>query len=71
MMKKWDEFKIRYFKELENNSESVNMILNKVKKGPITLVYGTRDEKFNNAIALKEYLEEKSKGLRVIKNKQQ
>lgn len=69
--KKWDEFKIRYFKELENNSESVNMILNKVKKGPITLVYGTRDEKFNNAIALKEYLEEKSKGLRVIKNKQQ
>lgn len=47
------------------------MILDKVKKGPITLVYGTRDEKFNNAIALKEYLEEKSKGLRVIKNKQQ
>jgi uncharacterized protein YeaO (DUF488 family) len=30
-------------------------------EGSITLLYGTKDEKLNNAIALKEYLEEKIK----------
>jgi uncharacterized protein YeaO (DUF488 family) len=59
--KKWDEFKARYFKELEKNSGSVNTILDKLKEGSITLLYGTKEEKFNNAIALKEYLEEKIK----------
>ena len=59
--KKWNEFKRRYFKELEKNSESVNKILDKVKGGSITLLYGAKEEKFNNAVALKEYLEEKTK----------
>ena len=59
--KKWDEFKARYFKELEKNSESINSILDKVKEGSVTLLYGTKEEKFNNAIALKEYLEERIK----------
>jgi uncharacterized protein YeaO (DUF488 family) len=62
--KKWNEFKIRYFKELDqnSNSESINKILNKVnEKGLITLLYGAKDEKFNNAVALKEYLEQKIK----------
>jgi uncharacterized protein YeaO (DUF488 family) len=57
--KKWDGFKARYFKELEKNSESVNTILDKVNEGPITLLYGSKEEKYNNAIALKEYLEGK------------
>ncbi len=56
---KWNDFKARYFKELEKNSESVNTILNKINEGPITLLYGSKEEKYNNAIALKEYLEEK------------
>src|ERR671927_1642116 len=59
--KKWDEFKTRYFKELEKNIESVNPILDKLNEGSITLLYGAKEEKFNNAIALKEYLEEKIK----------
>jgi uncharacterized protein YeaO (DUF488 family) len=59
--KKWDEFKARYFKELEKNSESVNTILDKIKEGSVTLLYGTKEEKFNNAIALKEYVEERIK----------
>jgi uncharacterized protein YeaO (DUF488 family) len=59
--RKWDDFKSRYFKELEENSESVNEILNKTTEGSITLLYGAKDEKFNNATALKEYLEQKIK----------
>lgn len=61
--KKWNEFKHRYFKELENNGDSVQTILDKIKKnkGAVTLLYGAKDEKLNNAIALKEYLEKKIK----------
>ena len=59
--RKWDEFKTRYFKELEKNSKSVNMILDKVKEEPITLLYGAKEGQFNNAMALKEYLEQRIK----------
>lgn len=62
--KKWNEFKRRYFKELDENNELVNMILSKVKEGSsstIKLLYGTKEDRFNNAVALKEYLEEKAK----------
>lgn len=59
--KKWNEFKARYFEELEKNSKSVNSILDRVKDGSITLLFGAKDEKCNNAIALKEYLEQKLK----------
>jgi uncharacterized protein YeaO (DUF488 family) len=63
--KKWNEFKRRYFKELDGKKELVNVILSKVKEESstttITLLYGTKEERFNNAAALKEYLEEKAK----------
>jgi uncharacterized protein YeaO (DUF488 family) len=61
--KKWYEFKHRYFKELENNGDSVQTIIDKIKehRGEVTLLYGAKDEKLNNAIALKEYLEKKIK----------
>jgi uncharacterized protein YeaO (DUF488 family) len=61
--KKWDEFKFRYFKELEENRESVN---NKTIEGSITLLFSAKDEKFNNAIALKEYLEQKIKNVEKV-----
>jgi uncharacterized protein YeaO (DUF488 family) len=64
--KKWDEFKFRYFKELEENRESVNKILNKTIEGSITLLFSAKDEKFNNAIALKEYLEQKIKNVEKV-----
>jgi uncharacterized protein YeaO (DUF488 family) len=60
--KKWDEFKSRYFKELEIKNEFVNVILNRLQeKKSIILLYGAKDEKYNNALALKEYLEKKIK----------
>jgi uncharacterized protein YeaO (DUF488 family) len=62
--KKWNEFKRRYFKELDQKNELVNVILRKEKEKPtssITLLYGAKEDKFNNAVALREYLEEKIK----------
>jgi uncharacterized protein YeaO (DUF488 family) len=54
--KKWDEFKLRYFKELDKNSVLVNTIINKAKEQSIALLYAAKEKKFNNAVALKEYL---------------
>ena len=60
--KKWNEFKKKYFKELEGNSEPVNKVLDKAaEERSITLLYSARNEKFNNAVALKEYLDQKIK----------
>lgn len=54
---KWNEFKKRYFKELDGKKESVELILQRLRSGtPVLLLYGAKDEKFNNAVALKDYL---------------
>ena len=58
--KKWNQFKVKYFKQLDTNCASVDTILNKAKEKPsITLLYSAKEERFNNAVALKEYLEKK------------
>lgn len=58
--KKWDEFKRRYFKELDKKRDAVNTVIEKAnEQHSVTLLYATKEEKFNNAVALKEFLEEK------------
>lgn len=54
--KKWKEFRERYFAELDQKPESWQLLLETARKGNITLLYGAKEEKFNNAAALKEYL---------------
>jgi uncharacterized protein YeaO (DUF488 family) len=54
---KWNEFRTRYAGELAKHSESVAQLRQFVSKGSVTLVYGAKEERFNNAVALKEYLE--------------
>ncbi len=58
---KWKEFKRRYFTELDGRAEAVAELLVKTEKGPVTLVYGASDERHNNAVALREYLEAQPK----------
>ncbi len=56
-LSKWNEFKERYFKELDGNKELVGLILQNLNSGSLVfLLYGAKDDKFNNAVALKEYL---------------
>jgi uncharacterized protein YeaO (DUF488 family) len=59
--KKWEQFRREYFKELDGNRESVSVIMRKKEEGNITLLFSSREEKLNNAAALKEYLEAKGK----------
>jgi len=55
---KWEEFKRRYFDELDKNSK-INELLQLIRKNEnITLLYAS-ESPYNNAIALKEYIEKK------------
>ncbi len=54
---KWNEFKRRYFEELMDKKELAGMIIEKSQIGTATLLYGAKDEKYNNAVALKEFIE--------------
>jgi uncharacterized protein YeaO (DUF488 family) len=55
--KKWLEFKSRYFAELDGNTELVNELLEYARKGAVTFVYSSKEQRLNNAVALKEYVE--------------
>ena len=62
---KMEEFRKIYFEELERNLESpefLDLIFTRLKKDKVTLLYGAKDEKNNNAIVLKEWIEKKRKG---------
>jgi uncharacterized protein YeaO (DUF488 family) len=54
--KKWNEFRKRYFAELDANPDTWNPLLERASKSPVTLVYGARDSEHNNAVALAKYL---------------
>jgi len=54
---KWGEFRKRYFKELDSHPEEVRLLREKMREGDVTLVFGAKEERFNNAEAIKEYLE--------------
>jgi uncharacterized protein YeaO (DUF488 family) len=56
---KWNEFKKRYHDELKKNREIIVKLVEQLKTGKVTLVYGAKDEEHNDAVVLKEYLEKK------------
>jgi uncharacterized protein YeaO (DUF488 family) len=54
---RWDKFKGRYYAELDDNRQHLQPLLKATKDGNITLVYSSRDQEHNQAVALREYLE--------------
>ena len=54
---KWKSFRGRYETEIKRNDDLIRVLVAKARKGTITLVYGARDEKHNEALVLKQYLE--------------
>ncbi len=62
--KKWEEFRRRYFAELEAHPEAWRPLLDAARAGNVTLLFSARDLIHNNAVALQAFLEEKLKGLR-------
>jgi uncharacterized protein YeaO (DUF488 family) len=58
---KWGEFKRRFFAELKNKKDLVDQLAGMARKGRVTLLFQSKEERFNNAVALKEYLEARRK----------
>jgi uncharacterized protein YeaO (DUF488 family) len=56
---KWKEFVAFYGRELKAESAQIAMdtLKQKLREGPVTLLYAARDIEHNNAVALKEWLE--------------
>jgi len=56
-----DEFKERYYFELDNNEQVsgfIKVLKDKLKEGNVTLLYAAKNEENNHAIVLKEWIEE-------------
>ena len=53
---RWTEFTMRYAQELDAKRPAVAALLGATRRGPITLLFGARDERHNNAVALHAYL---------------
>lgn len=54
---RWDEFRRRYFAELDGLPEAVASLRDEITQGPATFVFASREERQNNAFALREYLD--------------
>ena len=54
---KWTEFTRKYREELHAREDSVSLILDRARSGPVTFVFASRELRFNNAVALKAYIE--------------
>jgi uncharacterized protein YeaO (DUF488 family) len=53
---KWDEFRRRYFAELDRHPEAWEPLRDAANAGDITLLYSSHDADHNNVGALREYL---------------
>ncbi|MEN6357332.1 MAG: DUF488 domain-containing protein [Armatimonadota bacterium] len=54
---KWEEFRLRYMDELNDNQDALVQLQGLIDKGDVTLVYAARDTEHNAAVVLKEYLD--------------
>lgn len=57
---RWDEFRRRYAAELQDGAAAAALahLRTLAARGPLTLVYGAKDEHHNHAVALRELLGE-------------
>lgn len=58
---RWEEFKSHYFEELREKDELLMPVVN-AKARTVTLVYGSKNTRINNAVALKEFIEREKYG---------
>ena len=56
---KWTEFQARYRQELKSEADLLDVLKKKAAKGPITLLYGAKDEVHNEAVVLRSLLQSK------------
>jgi uncharacterized protein YeaO (DUF488 family) len=53
---KWLEFQARYREELKSRAEQLALLKQKSAEGPVTLLFGAKDEQHNEAVVLAKLL---------------
>lgn len=53
---KWDEFRERYRQELRQQPEALQRLADAARAGTTTLLFGALEPRFNDAVALMEFL---------------
>ena len=53
---KWEEFKLRYVAELEGKPSILRYLLDLANEKRLVLLFSARDLRFNQAVALQDYL---------------
>ena len=53
---RWAEFQRRYKEELKENQDPLAQLKKEAKEGPVTLLYGARDQQHNEAVVLAKLL---------------
>lgn len=53
---RWEEFRRRYFAELEENPAPWHLLREAERSEKVALLYSSHDAEHNNAVALKEFL---------------
>jgi uncharacterized protein YeaO (DUF488 family) len=57
--RRWDEFRKRYGEELAGQGEALERLVARARQGRLTLVFAAKDGQHNNAVVLKEHLEQR------------
>ena len=57
---RWPEFSRRYRLELARHGQALGELRRRAEQGPVTLVYGAKDEHHNQAVVLQSVLLERS-----------
>ena len=52
----WDEFRDRYYAELQANPEGLRDLLEHIGSGLVTFLYSSKERRMNNAVALRDYV---------------
>jgi uncharacterized protein YeaO (DUF488 family) len=56
---RWKDFRAKYYHELAERPEMIRRLSDLIREKPmITFLFAARDEEHNNALALREYMED-------------
>ncbi len=58
----WDEFRERYWHELADKKDDIDLLKKKAKEGTVTFIYSAREREHNAATELKAYIEQQARG---------
>ena len=64
---KWEEFRRRYFAELDQHPEAWQRIQEAARRGNVTLLYSAHDVLHNGALVLREYLVDRGRTSRTTR----